>query len=343
MSDPCWPQTWYFPVVHERMSRATWVMVLGMGVAPSSAWAMPPNPEAAREEAMPSGSEITGATKGDEPASSTKRSQNENSSSDVEERPAKDVDGESTTPAEMRRALIPLDPDATRTNAKEFVPVTDALAPRSGQGMIIGGSLGLGIGLIGQLAGYALLHDSCNKLETEVVQDRNYDYAVTCGQGIAGGAALLFFSGILQLGGAPWVVAGMSERGRHRSFEDAFERHGRRSVTKKRARILVGVGGGLLGAGLALWVVSPLSAVSGCKQSPSLTCSVDATTWGWNGGLGLITTGASMMAYGAAYRRGYGTFRAIRNVEAAPMVLSSAPSGGGVVFDGGGMKLSGRF
>ena len=222
--------------------------------------------------------------------------------------------------------------------------ITDALSPRTGEGMLIAGSTAVGLGLVGQMVGYAMLHDACKDLEQEVIADRDFNYAVTCGQGVAGGAALLFFSGIAQLGGAPWIIAGLSERGRHRAFEDAFELHGRKPVTKRRARILTGVGGGLLGAGLALWVVSPLSAIQGCKASPSLTCSVDATTWGWNAGLGLITAGASMVTYGVAYRRGYGTFRAIRNAEAAPMVLTSPTgSGGQVQVGGGGVSLSGRF
>ena len=36
-----------------------------------------------------------------------------------------------------------------------------------------------------------------------------------------------------------------------------------------------------LAAGTAAWIVSPIVAVERCKNSTSLTCSVDATTWGY--------------------------------------------------------------
>ncbi|MGB1699859.1 MAG: hypothetical protein ACPHRO_07900 [Nannocystaceae bacterium] len=197
----------------------------------------------------------------------------------------------------------------------QLVPVTKTLAPPTGDRMLIFGSVSMGIGLVGQAIGYGWLHRACSAIVKDEFQDPSFRSAVSCGVGFAGGGATLFLSGIPQLLGMPWIIAGITQRGRRRAFEDELLADGTR---RARRPGLAASGAILLGAGVVLWGVAPVAAFRECDDDPSITCSLDATTLGWNFGLGMVTAGSAMLGYAVAYTRSRKRFGTLRTVALAP-------------------------
>ena len=209
----------------------------------------------------------------------------------------------------------PLEAEAESLDTPRMVPLTKALAPPTGDRMLIMGSISMGLGLAGQMIGFGWMHRACSKIVDDEFQDPSFQAAVSCGVGFAAGGATLFMSGIPQILCMPWIIAGITQRGRRRAFEDELMSDG-----SKRARRpgLVSTGSVLLGAGVVLWVVAPIAAFRHCGDDPSITCSLDTTTWGWNLGLAMVTGGSAMLGYGVAYKRSRKRFSTIRAVKLSP-------------------------
>ena len=214
----------------------------------------------------------------------------------------------------------------------DLIPLSQALAPPSGKKMMIAGGVVYGIGFLGQFAGWRVITRRCADTPAESVQDGDYLSAVSCGAGFAGGAVLLFFSGIPEFVGAPWVIAGATFHGRHQAFQDHFFR-GYGTNQGRKTNAFVWSGAGLIAAGALSWIVSPVVAVRSCAESPRLTCSVNATTWGFNFGLAAMTAGGSLIGYGLAYRKSFNRYRMLSPVSLSP---NFGPHGGG-------LSLQGRF
>ena len=209
----------------------------------------------------------------------------------------------------------PLEAEGESLDTPRMVPLTKALAPPTGDRMLIMGSISMGLGLAGQMIGFGWMHRTCSKIVDDEFQDPSFQAAVSCGVGFAAGGATLFMSGIPQILGMPWIIAGITQRGRRRAFEDQLMSDGSKRAHRPGLVTTVSV---LLGAGVVLWVVAPIAAFRHCGEDPSITCSLDTTTWGWNLGLAMVTGGSAMLGYGVAYKRSRKRFGTIRSVKLSP-------------------------
>lgn len=218
------------------------------------------------------------------------------------------------------------------TQSADLIPLNRVLAPPTGKKMMIAGGIVYGIGFLGQLGGWSLIRRTCASTPAESVQQGDFGSAVSCGAGFAGGGLLLFLSGIPEFVGAPWIVAGATFNGKYRAFDDHFFK-GMGATRGKKMGMFIWGGAGLIAAGALSWIISPAIAVRSCRESPRLTCSVDATTWGFNLGLGAMTAGGAMLGHGLAYRRSFGRYRMLTPVSVAPSFGRNHA----------GLSLSGRF
>jgi hypothetical protein len=182
----------------------------------------------------------------------------------------------------------------------------ESFAPASGRAMIMAGSALSVLGFAGQLVGLKVVHDRCDGFSETSPEAVDFSSVQACGVGYQGGVAIVLTSAVAQLGGAPWVIAGAAKRGRHLAFNDFFI--DRRS-NSRTTRPWIWTGTGMLVAGASAWVASPIVALKNCKNSTSLTCSMDATTWGYGIGLSLLTSGGAMLARGLAYERRFSRFQ----------------------------------
>lgn len=223
-------------------------------------------------------------------------------------------------------------PDAINGSfaVRSDVVLDDSLSPGNGRAMMFTGVALSGIGFAGQMIGMKVVHDRCDGFTEMSPEAVDFSSVQACGVGYQGGVAILLTSSLVQMAGAPWVIAGATRRGRYRAFQDYFvERRSNPRVT----RPWVWGGAGMLAAGAAAWVVSPIVAVENCKNSTSLTCSIDATTWGYSVGLGLLTAGGATLGRALAYKYRFERFRERIQIDVRPQLSRSS----------GGVMLSGRF
>jgi hypothetical protein len=201
--------------------------------------------------------------------------------------------------------------------------VDSVLAPGSGGGMIMTGAALSTLGFAGQLVGLRVVHDRCDGFSESSPEAVDFSSVQACGVGYQGGVAILLTSAVTQLAGAPWVIAGGVRRGKYLAFQDYMVD---RRANLRPVRPWVWGGAGALAVGTAAWVVSPIVAVERCKDSTSLTCSVDATTWGYAVGLGLLTAGGAALGRGLSYRHRYRRYRERVQIHVRPQLSRTTGS-----------------
>jgi hypothetical protein len=246
---------------------------------------------------------------------------------------APDADADATD--EVVALTIPEGPELPDSVQRSFAVRSEyvldkSFAPGSGSAMMLTGGVLSTLGFAGQLIGLKVVHDRCDGFSETSAEAVDFSSVQACGVGYQGGVAIVLTSAVAQLAGAPWVIAGAAKRGRHLAFNDFFvDRRSNARVT----RPWIWTGTGVVAAGTAAWIASPIVAVKNCKDSTSLTCSMDATTWGYGLGLGLLTTGGAMLARGLAYRRHFTRFQERVEFRVGPSLSRSR----------GGVTISGRF
>lgn len=129
--------------------------------------------------------------------------------------------------------------------------------------------------------------------------------------------APLLLSSLGLLGG------GMTLCGRHRGFAAGPD-----ATALRTARIMVGVGGGLLSLGVTSWAVSRLASARAGSQSQAT--HVDMIDGGWYATAAFGYAGSAMLGYGLGYIQG----------QARANALSMQPSVGRRFM---GLTLSGRL
>jgi hypothetical protein len=206
--------------------------------------------------------------------------------------------------------------------------------PSGGIGLLVTGPFLVAAGVPLSLWGNSVFRKGCvenvdpDTTVGQVLAD-SIERPFVCGFSAVGsfllhGTAFLFYAG-----GIGMTAAGAAARGKLEAWEDAFETRDPRSTVAHMA-----AGGGLMAVSIAALVAARVSlwySMDKCLDAECVRMRQSLAT----GLVGLtvvgIGTGASLLAYGAAYRR--------RLRRWAPE-LAVLPTGG---YGWGGMSIGGRF